>query len=275
MTDPTIDPAYLQYQYGDAEKLRIRQESHERYGEHPQSFLEWMLPHIAPQPGLLLLDVGCGPGTYHALLGRHGVRIIGADSSFGMAREARRQAMAHALPVLAVQANAETLPLPDASCDRVMANHMLYHVPDQMAALYEMRRVVKPGGRAILATNAAVSSQRLADLHHEAAERLGYSPTGSLSARFTLDDLPLVRSVFPGAERHVYDDAFLFPTAEAALRYYASAMVDAIAERPEDGSHRARLLPVVEARIREIIAREGVFRVPKAAGCFVAAGSTQ
>lgn len=269
MTDHTIDPAYLQYQYADAEKLRIRQESHERYGENPHSFLEWMLPHIAPQPGLLLLDVGCGPGTYHALLGRYGVRIIGADSSFGMAREAHRQALAQALPVLAVQATAERLPLPDACCDRVMANHMLYHVPDQVAALREMRRVLKPGGRVILATNAADSSQRLFDLHREAAQALGYTATTGFSARFTLDDLPLVQVVFPNTERHVYADAFVFPTVEAALRHYASGMIDAIAGMPEDGSHRVQLLPLVEARIREIIARHGAFRVPKAAGCFV------
>ncbi|HEX5501879.1 MAG TPA: hypothetical protein VFW96_04620, partial [Thermomicrobiales bacterium] len=85
-----------------------------------------------------------------------------------------------------------------------------------------------------------------------------------------LDDLPLVRAVFPQAERHVREDAFVFPDAEAAMRYYATGLVDAIADPPADGGHRARLLPLVAARIEEIVAREGAFRVPKTSGCFVA-----
>jgi hypothetical protein len=47
-------------------------------------------------------------------------------------------------------------------------------------------------------------------------------------------------------------------------------VIDRIEDRPPDGSHRARLPPRVEAQIRDIIWREGIFRVPKAAGCFVA-----
>ncbi len=56
------------------------------------------------------------------------------------------------------------------------------------------------------------------------------------------------------------------------MRYYASAQVDQIEDLPADGSHRAKLLPLVEAQVREIIKQAGAFRVPKSAGCFVAEG---
>ena len=49
----------------------------------------------------------------------------------------------------------------------------------------------------------------------------------------------------------------------------APGLVDAITERGADGSHRGKLLPIMAARIEAIIEREGVFRVPKDAGCFV------
>jgi hypothetical protein len=79
-----------------------------------------------------------------------------------------------------------------------------------------------------------------------------------------------VRSVFPKAQRFVREDAFLFPTAEAALRFYATSGVDAIENCPQDGSHRAPLIGLVGERIDPIIRQEGVFRVPKNVGCFVA-----
>ena len=74
----------------------------------------------------------------------------------------------------------------------------------------------------------------------------------------------------PSAECFVRQDAFLFPSADAALRYYGTGIVDAIADAPADGSHRQKLLRLVGDEIDAIIRREGVFRVSKDSGCFVA-----
>lgn len=270
MSGRSTDPAYLRYQYGTAEKLNIRIASHERYSERKQDFRAWVLQWLDLAPGLTVLDVGCGSGAFHRALGQHGTRIIGCDWSPGMVQEVLAQAAEYRLPVSACQADAELLPFAAGSCDRVMANHMLYHVPNQEQALRELRRVLKPGGRIVIATNAADHGRRFRELHDEVAGKLGYTPTGNLAGRFTLDDLPLVQQVFAAAERHVVRDAFVFPTAEAALAYYASGPVDGVAERDADGSYRERLLPIMAARIEAIIEREGVFRVPKDAGCFVA-----
>jgi hypothetical protein len=64
--------------------------------------------------------------------------------------------------------------------------------------------------------------------------------------------------------------ALVFPTAQPALRFYATGRIDGIEDRPRDNSHRAELLPLVRARIEAIIEREGSFRVPKSVGWFVA-----
>ena len=270
MSKRSVDLAYLRYQYGTAEKLNIRIASHERYSERTHDFRGWVLQWLDLAPGLTVLDVGCGSGAFHRTLGQHDVRVIACDRSPGMAQEVLAQAAQYRLPVGACQADAEALPVAAGSCDRVMANHMLYHVPDQERALRELRRVLKPGGRVVMATNAADHGQRFRVLHDEVAGELGYTPAGNAAGRFTLDDLPLVQRVFGAAERHVVRNAFVFPTAEAALAYYASGLVDGITERDTEGSHRERLLPLMAARIEGIIEREGVFRVPKDAGCFVA-----
>ncbi|MBV9581646.1 MAG: class I SAM-dependent methyltransferase, partial [Chloroflexi bacterium] len=76
--------------------------------------------------------------------------IVGLDASPAMVEAAQQQALQHDLPVIAIEGDAEHLPLPSATYDRVMANHMLYHVADQLAALRELRRVLKPNGRVLL-----------------------------------------------------------------------------------------------------------------------------
>jgi hypothetical protein len=78
-----------------------------------------------------------------------------------------------------------------------------------------------------------------------------------------------VRSVFADAEVRLIENALSFPTAEPALRYYASYQVDEIEERADNGAHREPLLRRMRELIDEVIAREGELRVAKVAGCFV------
>jgi ubiquinone/menaquinone biosynthesis C-methylase UbiE len=265
-----LNPAYLRDQYSTTAKLDIRIEAHQRYSERADDFLEWVLDRLDPQPGNLVLDVGCGKGSFHPVLARRGVRAVAAvDLSAGMVAASQRQANELGLPVVALEASAERMPFPDGSFDRAMANHVLFLVPDVRGALREIGRVLKAGGRAVLTTNAPDHSPRLHALHRAAADALGYRAQDRVLSRFHLDDVALVAEVFPNPRRFVREDAFVFPTAEAAVRYYASGMVDAIVDPPPDGSHRARLIPVVAEEIQSIIAREGVFRDPKNAGCFV------
>ena len=62
---------------------------------------------------------------------------------------------------------------------------------------------------------------------------------------------------------------FVFPSTDATVRYYASGMIEAIANPPADGSHRSQLLPLVADGVEAVIAHEGAFRDSKSAGCFV------
>jgi ubiquinone/menaquinone biosynthesis C-methylase UbiE len=128
--------AYLINQYGTTEKLDARIEAHQRYSERPDDYLDWVLDHLDPHPGDLVLDVGCGKGSYHPLLIARGVRaILGVDASPAMVAATQRQADELRLPALSIEGNAERLPLPDASYDVALANHVLFLIADQQAAL--------------------------------------------------------------------------------------------------------------------------------------------
>jgi SAM-dependent methyltransferase len=101
--------------------------------------------------GEAVLDLGCGAGfdafVAAELVGREG-RVAGIDLSPEMLAVAeRRRAAAGLSNVEFRQADVEALPFPDASFDVALSNGVLNLIPDKPAALREVFRVLKPGGR--------------------------------------------------------------------------------------------------------------------------------
>ena len=254
MTSRLADPAYVRFQYADDQKLRIRIETHERYSENPVPFTQWILERVDARAGQRLLDVGSGPGQYHDRL--TGVRVVAVDISAGMLAKVR---------VPAAQADAQALPVRDRSFDRVMANHVLYHLPDITQGLRELRRVARPGARVVMTTNSRATMRPLFALTDEVAADVGVASYQTVGLRFGLEDLAPVREVFPGARVEIYEDAFRFPSPEPVLAYVASMWIEFAA-----ADKRVEFLRRLEERVRAIIERDGVFRVPKRSGCFVA-----
>lgn len=253
-TSRLADPNYVRFQYADDEKLRVRIEMHQRYSENRVPFLQWLLAVVTAQAGQRLLDVGSGPGQMHADLS--GVTVTALDLSAGMLAKVK---------VPAVQADAQHLPFADASFERVMANHVLYHVPDMAQAMREMRRVARPGGRVVITTNSRTTMRPLFEMADAVAKELGVEGYQTVALRFGLEDIDLVRSVFSTARVEVFEDAFRFLSPEPVLAYVASMWIDYL-----DPDKRAEFLRRIEERVSAVIEREGVFRVPKRTGSFVA-----
>ena len=108
----------------------------------------------APPGGGVLLDVGCGGG----LLAPHvpaGYRHVGVDLSDSAL------AVAAALGVEPVRADAADLPFADAAFDVVVAGEVLEHVPDFRAVVVEALRVLRPGGTFLCDTIADTRFARL------------------------------------------------------------------------------------------------------------------
>ncbi|MGH7101835.1 MAG: class I SAM-dependent methyltransferase [Acetobacteraceae bacterium] len=94
-----------------------------------------------------VLEIGIGSGLNLPLYGP-GVRsVIGLEPSPELMRMARPRAAASLVPVELLEASAEALPLEHASIDTVVTTWTLCTVPDAEAALAEVRRVLKPGGK--------------------------------------------------------------------------------------------------------------------------------
>ncbi|GAB4448262.1 MAG: hypothetical protein OHK0041_08570 [Anaerolineales bacterium] len=91
-----------------------------------------------------ILENGCGVGMYVEHLSPFGGAVIGLEYDFERAAEARRRSP-HIL-----NAAGETLPLPSSTFDLILSHEVIEHVQDDRAAVREMIRVLKPGGRAVI-----------------------------------------------------------------------------------------------------------------------------
>lgn len=104
------------------------------------------------RPGQRVLDVACGTGVVTRLaaerVGAAGA-VAGLDVNPGMLAVARSQAPTDT-PIEWHQANADSIPLPDEAFDVVLCQMGLQFITKKLAALREMRRVLKPGGRALV-----------------------------------------------------------------------------------------------------------------------------
>jgi ubiquinone/menaquinone biosynthesis C-methylase UbiE len=94
-----------------------------------------------------VLEVGIGTGLNMPYYDRARVAsITGLDPALELQPRARRRIAAAGLPVDLVGLSAEQIPRPDASFDSVLVTYSLCSIPDPLAALKEMRRVLAPGG---------------------------------------------------------------------------------------------------------------------------------
>jgi SAM-dependent methyltransferase len=105
----------------------------------------YLVPHLTP--GTSVLDVGCGPGTITAGIGRRVApgRVIGIDVSADVIDDARRGAGAEANVEFSL-GDLFSLPVADGTFDVVHAHQVLQHLADPIAALRQMKGLCKPGG---------------------------------------------------------------------------------------------------------------------------------
>jgi ubiquinone/menaquinone biosynthesis C-methylase UbiE len=139
-------------------------------------------------PSERILDLGCGTGIVARVLRERlgaSARLTGLDASPAMVGKARSLAP----EIEWVEGNATSLPFADGAFELVLCQQMLQFVPDRLAALREVRRVLAPSGRLIVSTWRPRREQPLHDALGRIAERhLG----GSKDPRFSLEGETLV-----------------------------------------------------------------------------------
>lgn len=249
------DKQVVTNQYATSTRLETRISIHEKYSRNKQPFGEWIVSHYHLQPGEQVLELGCGTGSmWQNVTLPPDCRVTLTDLSEGMLETAKANT-AHLGANYAV-CDAMSLPYPNTAFDVVIANMMLYHVPDIALALREIRRVLKPGGRVYAATfgeHGAVEA---------VLDMLGLPC--AFNHRFTLQNGGAMLSQhFPQVDIVTREDALDVTNLDDLIAYLRSmAGMTVLADIPDE-----RLRDVFEARMKN-----GVLSLPKEYGMFICKG---
>lgn len=142
------DSEKVKQQYSNSDNLTIRMSLHSKYSMNKQGFGNWINDQYTFFNGCRILELGCGNGD----MWTESIKNIGKDSTLilsdfseGMVAEVEEK-YCSIRQVSFQQINIEEIPYKENYFDIVIANMMLYHVPDLEKALSEVARVLKSDG---------------------------------------------------------------------------------------------------------------------------------
>ncbi len=269
MTNSSNTDYLRTHQYASGSNLNARIRVHQLYSTNPKGLPQWIFEHMTLPSQADVLEVGCGIGNQWMSLTDPvptGWKITLTDFSAGMLAEVE-QNLAGKLPNLTFQvADAQGLPFPDASFDAIVANHMLYHVPDRPKALAEFRRVLRPGGKLFAATNGKHHMTAL----YAMADRFGLEAASVATVAFRVGSFSLENGAeqlapfFTSVRMEPYHDSLEITDARHLVDYLASVLPDELLD--ED----LRKLEAFQKWAENEIEVEGAIHIPKAAGLFIA-----
>jgi SAM-dependent methyltransferase len=224
------DPELVRAEYADEERLLARRVVFRDYLEGPNAE-DIALEAVRAALPRHVLEVGCGPGYFaERVRDEVGAELVALDSSRRMVELARRRGLAVCV------GDVQALPFPDGAFDVVIANWMLYHVPNLDRALAEIGRVLRSGGVLVAATFGPDHLRELWAL-------IGGDVSDVVAAFDRETGAGKLRRLFARVDRRDADAVVVFPDREA-IRSYVSATIRGahLADRvPElDGPYRAR-----------------------------------
>lgn len=172
----------------------------------PAMFQPWasiLLHYAAPKSGERVLDVACGTGVVARgaapLVGKDG-QVTAVDMNPAMLAVARALPAPSGAEITWQEGNAMSLPFTDSRFDVVLCQHSLPFVPDRLAAVREMRRVLAPEGRALVIVLQALEKHPVFKSLMESVARHLSLPLSDVMTPFAIPDADELRTLFITAE---------------------------------------------------------------------------
>ena len=267
-------------QYENAGRFNARVALHARFRTNPRPWPVWVFDQLEGRDGCRVLDVGCGTGLLWQVNAPRvpaSWTLVLTDTSEGMLAETKRRVDALQCRLEYRAMDAQEVTFPDGTFDIVIANHMLYHVPDRERAIAEARRVVKDGGT-FHATTASLDSlvelkallreyRRASNVARAAApDQAPRQPHDPVVGAFSLENgAAQVREHFASVETRIFTDELRITDPDAIVDYFLSLDEIREGERVLGNDEAGPFRDFVAARV----ARDGVVRATNASGMFV------
>lgn len=253
------DASIVKKQYASANNLSTRISIHDRYSTNKMGFGNWIFSNYKIDEGMKVLELGCGTGNtwknkdsmIHTCS-----KLVLSDFSEGMVETARGTIGEYdnvEYKVIDIQ----EIPYENETFDVVIANMMLYHVPDIKKGLAEVRRVLKSGGQFYCATYG----------EHGIVEYLSrilsdYGVEDTINKNFTLQNgREILSDVFSKVEKLDYADSLAVTNVDDMVEYIHSLSSMTSLNRVPKQQIRDRLMQHLT---------DGVLIVPKEYGMFIA-----
>ena len=245
-------------QYRNAGNLTTRISIHSKYSTNKMGFGNWIVSNYCIKPGMRILELGCGTGDMwkdHLNLLNEASEVILTDFSEGMLKTTK-DTLGKLKNITYKVVDIQEIPFEDESFDIVIANMMLYHVPELEKGLSEVKRVLKHDGVFYCATYGEHGIvEYIADLLKD------YGVKESVNKNFTLQNgKEKLEKYFPLVHQFDYNDALEVTQIEDIVDYVYSL------------SSMTNMKNVKRETITQILASEqvnGILHVPKEYGMFV------
>ena len=259
------DQNYLKTdQYKDSSNLNARALIHQRFSTNPYSWFKWVFDVLLKLPAnAKILELGCGPGY---MWKDNANRIPAAwditlsDLSSGMLDSAWRNLVITGRNYKFKEIDAQHIPFEDETFDAVIANHMLYHVPDRPKAIGEIKRVLKTGGHFFATT---VGDNHLKEITNWFRQIHKSEVWDSFSNLFTLENgLDQVKPFFPNVTVSRYEDNLHVTEMEPLIAYFRSGV--RVGELSDDEFAK------LESDLKKELKEKGMVFIQKDSGLFEA-----
>lgn len=259
---PTED---LKVQYQNSSNLEARIALHRDYSTSTISWYAWLLEqYLAIDPNSSILELGCGSAAFWTANVDHipaDWEITLTDFSEGMVADAQRNLADSTHHFTFKQADIQNIPFPDASFDCVIANHMLYHVPDIPQALSEVRRVLKPNGIFFAATNGENHLKGLKEPLRDADPDYYAQVVDFWKSPFRLDNgKDLLEPHFSDVKLLPFENSLHVTNGQAIIDYYLS-----MSSEPISDESMRRLHDIIDDQLE----KNGAIDIPKETGLFI------
>lgn len=252
----------LKSQYQNATNISARIRLHRDYSVNPLGWFPWMMEQYKLEPGMRILELGCGNGAlWTENRGRlpKDIRVVLSDKSEGMLRDAR-DVLGEDERFSYETFDCSSIPFAESSFDLVIANHLLFYCEDLNRVLGECKRVLKPGGRFACSAYGHQHMKEITELVQQFNSNIVLS-SECLYERFGLENgAGILADFFSDCRLLRYEDAIEVTDSEPLISYILSCH-----------GNQNRLLLDRYKEFREFVDSRtgGGFHITKDAGMFL------